>query len=141
MVVIEQCRIDTESNKLLIAASIENLEYFKNYYIKDVIIQTQDTFKSTGPDESEDIVITEGIQVNSKSITLYLDEKAIKEGISLSKDIIFVYVRAEEIVPEGEKAAEVPLDLFKNNYSIAVAVDFKTIYEKTMYYIKELKHE
>lgn len=159
MVILEQCRIDSEGKHLIIEAAIENLSYYKDVNIAAVIIDTQDTFIDSGPSnraiyhvsyEEEDYVVDSIEDCSSikteesckcsnivtaqkhghKKVRLCLTEKDL--GVSLNDNIFFVY-----IVTNGIPSPCTPCGM-DNLYTMGVAVNLRPIYNMAMGYIKEL---
>lgn len=49
MVIINELRITPDGKNLIVEATVENLEYYKQVYIDSVVIDTQDTYSANGP--------------------------------------------------------------------------------------------
>lgn len=136
MIVIEQCNIDSEGKYLTIEATVDNLSYYDDVYIKRVIIDTNNTYVSSGPSttpiypENYDPNDTEGY--NTKHIRLQLTASDL--GLSsLSDNIFFVYVEAM-----GTPSSDTPCGM-DNKYVMSVAMNLRPIYNMAMSYIRELK--
>lgn len=159
MIVLNECRIDPEGKCLIIDASVENLDYFKDVGIAHIIIDTQETFVDSGPSnkaifhhtfEEEpytvgtiedcspvksgtsckcDNIITSQKHRN-KHVKLTIKEKEL--GVSLNDNIFFVY-----IVSNGIPSSCTPCGMDKS-YTMGIAVNMRPIYNMAMSYIKEL---
>lgn len=156
MVILNECRIDTEGKHLVIEATVENLDYYENVYISGVRIDTHKTFKEAGPSDNvifckdfenlDDIVSEpnnkgeiEGcacpdkptvIKRQIKHIKLILNEKDL--GVSLTDNIFFVY-----IIAGGYPDPSCPCTM-DNIYTRGIALYWKPLYNLLMGYIKEL---
>ncbi len=160
MVVLEQCRIDHEGNKLIIEAAVENLSYYRDIFIESVIVDTNETYSPNGP--SKNPVFTQvfeeehfkvdvkddcnaakvdkeckcgDIYTSQKSgpkrIRLCLTAKDLKLA-NLDDNIFFVYITAT-----GTPAPCTPCGM-DNTYTMGIALNLRPIYNMTMKYIKEL---
>lgn len=93
MIQFNKLRINPEGTKLIIEASIKNLEYYTNVYLDTIQIDTQNTFIENGP--SSNTVYTKVIKGNTKSISLELGEEDLLP--SLTENLFFVYIKAKGI--------------------------------------------
>lgn len=135
MVIIEQCEIDPKGTYLIIEAVVENLDYYENVYIKDIIIDTDKTYKDTGFNEEKCIYRNsksiKPIEEKSKRVKLCLTAKELNLD-SLNDNIFFVYIETE-----GTPYPEPPC-CKDHRISMGVAVNLRPIYNMAMGYIKEL---
>ena len=155
MIVFNECRIDKEGKNLIIDASIEDIEYFNDMSIGTLTIDTEDTFIDDGPSknyickktfkipsdnggildlaDSADITIISNKISNNKlrNIRVSLTAKDLKLD-NLSNNIFFVYIEATGI---PDPSTPCGLD---NPISMAVALDFRPIYNMSIKYINEL---
>lgn len=128
MVVFEQCRIDDEGTKLILDVSIENLSYYDNVYISDIIITTEEGFTS-----KTDILRNKPeIPDNCKRLRTCISASDMI-GTDFNKHIYFVY-----IIVKGYPAPNTPCGMDNDTY-MCVAVNMRPIYNKAMGYIRELK--
>lgn len=135
MIVLNECRIDSEGKHLIIEASVDNLSYFKDVYIESITIDTDKTYISNGP--SSDYVFTQSFKteqenVGVKNIKLVLDARDLSGVTNFNDNIFFVYIKAT-----GTPAPHTPCGR-DNIYTIGVAVNLRPIYNMAMGYIKEL---
>jgi hypothetical protein len=149
MIVFNECRIDSEGKYLIVEASVENLDYFKNVYIESMIIDTQDTFSANGPSEnpiySRDIS-SEGTDISEEGydiLGVYRDEENFVKYIRLrlpvsalkinniNDNIFFIYIGAG-----GTPSGYTPCGM-DNQYTLGIAVNLRPIYNKAMSYLKE----
>lgn len=102
---------------LHINAEIQDIEYFENVYIDQVVIDTESTVGSTGP--SDKPVITYTIEEPVKSINIVLD---VSEAVKERPQMLFVYVRCT-----GTPSADTPCGL-DEEYDMKAVVDYTAIY-------------
>lgn len=146
MIIFNQCRIDPDGKHLIIEASVENLKFYKDVYIESVIIDTDETFSSTGPsnnpvfnqnfitdqiDEETTCGSVETNDIGIKHIRLTLSEKDLRAG-SFTNNIFFVYV-----VATGVPDSCTPCGM-DNKITMGIAVYLKPLYDMAMKYIKEM---
>lgn len=146
MIIFNQCRIDNEGKRLIIEATVENLNYYKDVYIKSIIIDTDETFISSGPsknpvfsqnfvtdqiDEETTCGRVETNDIGIKNIRLTLSEKDLKAG-SFTNNIFFIYV-----VATGVPAPCTPCGM-DNEVTLGIAVYLKPLYEMAMKYVREV---
>lgn len=159
MIVFNECRIDSEGKYLIVEASVENLDYFKNVFIESIAIDTQDTFVDGRP--SNKAVYTNTFDntqykktyseidkkhiLNEESIEVYCDEldivKKIRlripakdiQGGNLNDNIFFVYIGAG-----GVPGGFTPCGMDKQ-YTMSIALNMRPVYNMSMSYIKELE--
>lgn len=161
MITLHECRIDSESNNLIISASIDTMDYYKNVYINSVKIHSSKTFMSgeepiwsttfeqdhylvdtkegCGQLKTEDTdckcgnVFTSSIY-GTKSIKLIISNDEI-QGADINKELLFVY-----IIAEGIPESDCPCGM-DNGTIMGVAVNLKPIYNTMMSYIKETNND
>lgn len=147
MVIFNECRIDKEGKHLIIDASIDSLSYYENVYLESLTIDTDKTFIENGPssnpiytkdlsfsnsDIQEPATIEPKVSINPKNIRLKLTYREL--GLdTLDNNLLFVYIGVGGI-PDPDTPCGMD-----NKYSVAVAVNMRPIYNKTMSYIKEFK--
>lgn len=159
MIILNQCRIDAEGKNLIVEATVENLNYYKNVYIDSVIVNTNDNYSPNGPiGEPIAQFTSENLQVDTrqdcnslktdeeckcgnvytlqkagaKHIRLNLSAKDL--GLSnLNDNIFFVY-----IVATGIPTPDCPCTM-DNKYTMGVAVNMRPIYNMSIKYIKEME--
>lgn len=131
MIVFNECRIDKEGKNLIIDVSIDSLSYYKNLYITEIIVDTDKTFIDSGKPSENYIYSKEFINSNLKNLRCTINYKEL-ELDNLNDNILFVYIKVRGI-PESD----CPCSMDKE-YSMAVAVNMRPIYNIAMEYIKEL---
>lgn len=163
MVEFNELRISPDGGKLIIDASIINLEYYKDVYIDAVIIDTQDTYMPNGPSskpifyyELPNTVSTvyslpehngcNPIRVDDNKELCFTSnnnegEKRVRLeldesllGIKLCDNLFFVY-----IIVKGTPSIDTPCGLDNSNI-MGVVFNLYPIYAKIMGYIRELDH-
>lgn len=158
MLKLNECRVTDNGDGLIIEASVDTLDYYKNVYIDSVIIDTDETYSPNGPSNNpiyKKIYTSDYMKVdvredcNSiktdeeckcgnvytsqkagiKKISLCLDNKEIS---NLNKNIFFVYV-----VATGIPAPCTPCGM-DNSYVMGVAVNLRPVYNMMMSYVNEI---
>ena len=118
---------------LLITAEVRSESYYSNVFIKQIKIDTQDTFTPTGGPSSN--VIYESPVYSSDTKEVHLDLTSVQLGnVDMSKTLFFVYAAGDGL------NQEVPCG-FDNAYSLGVTFDLCPIYNQTMQYVKEVEDE
>lgn len=158
MIVLNECRVSQDGNSLIVEATVENLNYYKNIYIDSVVIDTQKTFLESGPSDNpiytehfnleySDVGIMDGcsslksdeeckcgnifVEGRIKHIRLSIPKEDLSKA-SLNDDIFFVYV-----IATGVPEACTPCGMDRR-YVMGVAVNLRPIYNSAMAFIKEL---
>jgi hypothetical protein len=162
MIVFNECRIDSEGKYLIVEASVENLDYFKNVFIESIVIDTQDTYSANGPSQNavykKDFTNTENKKILSQTdktqiydeeevLEIYCDEKDLIKNIrlripvadialdSLNDNIFFVYIQAGGDPVASDGFAPCGMD---DEYTMGIAINLRPIYNMAMGYIREL---
>lgn len=140
MIIFKECKIDKEGKNILLNICVEDLPKYEDVYLESVIIDTEDTFKEDGPSDNPIYKVYLGSKgksleeipgwgiignvpnkVKDAKLTISCDRLNLT---TLKDHIFFIYVTSEG-------SDEIP-------YELAVTLDLKDIYNKSMYYIKEL---
>lgn len=130
MVSFNQCKIDKEGKNLILNISIENMSYYSDMTIKSITINTDKTFKESGPVGSP----IKEYDNKPKSVQLVISATGL--GLeNLNNNIFFVYVTVE-----GTPGINTPCGK-DNKTCVDVAVNLKPIYTQAMSNIKELGSE
>lgn len=162
MIQFNELRITPDGKKLVIDASVKDLSYYNNVYIDAVIIDTQNTYTSSGP-SSNPIFYYE---VASNPSVVYAlpecdgcnpvkdradreicftgledgEEKRIRLeldektlGASLCNDLFFIYV-----VAKGVPSADTPCGM-DNGTTLGVVANLYPFYRNIMNYLKEFE--
>lgn len=162
MVQFNELRINLQGTRLIIDASIKDLQYYNNVYIDSIIIDTQDTFSINGPssnpiftytvesepskiyalpecdscnpvrDLSDDEICFTQEEEGEKRVRLELDSNVLK--CSLDDTLFFVYV-----VTKGIPAADTPCNM-DNQTTMGVVANMAPFYKVSTNYIKELNN-
>lgn len=157
MLVLNECRITDDGKYLVIEASVDSLNYYKNVYISEVIIDTDETYINSGPSSNyvykkefglEDTMITSlcgpvstedssccgdvitDEKEGRKNIRLYLNAKDLGLG-SLNSNIFFVYIVASGLDRETPCGMD-------HHTIMGVALNLRPVYNGAMGYIKSL---
>ena len=135
MVTFKELRITPDGKRLIIDASVKDLQYYNDVYIDAVIIDTQDTYvangSSTNPIFSYEVPSDSGTLSDKKRIRLELDSKTL--GVSLNDTLFFVYV-----VAKGAPSADTPCGM-DNQTTMGVVADLYPFYRTMVSYMKEVE--
>lgn len=139
MIVINECAIIDST--LILEATVDTLEFYKDVEIGSVIIDTEDTFVDGGPSNNP-ILVREFADAETESSDsddpkwkhIRITISAKEMGLSnLSNNLFFVYIGAT-----GYPSPVTPCNM-DNQYTVAVAFDLKSIYNGAMQYLKEIE--
>lgn len=125
MIVFEQCKINPEGNKLIIEAVVENYRYFDDVYISSITVDNNNNYSAAGPVNNP---VFEG---KEKRVRLCLSAKDLNLS-TLDDNIFIVYARAT-----GIPSPDTPCGM-DNEFTMAIALNLRPIYNMAMGYIKEL---
>ncbi len=121
-----------QKERLTIVAEVREIEnYYDNVYIDKIIVDTQDTFTTSGPSANPIYSVTVNGNLKEFSISLSATELG---GIDINHTMFFVYG-----VAKGTPAPETPCGYDDVN-SVGVTFSMCPIYNKTMGYIKEVEN-
>lgn len=126
---IEFTELKVEGESLIIKASVRDLSYYDNVYINKIVIDTQDTFSSSGPSSSP--IYTTTISGNQKSVELVLSSTNLS-NVDLKENLFFVYA-----VAKGTPSASTPCGMDNIN-SIGVTYAKCPIFNTVMRTVKEM---
>ena len=130
MIKFTELRVQKE--RLTIVAEVREIEnYYDNVYIDKIIIDSQDTFKTSGPSANPIYSVT--VNGNEKKVSISLSSTELG-GIDMNHTMFFVYG-----VAKGTPAPETPCG-FDDTNSVGVTFSMCPIYNKTMGYIKEVEN-
>lgn len=134
MVQFNELRITPDGKRLIIDASVKDLQYYNDVYIDAIIIDTQDTYVANGP-STEPIFSYETAQEGDgeKRVRLELDSTAL--GVSLCDTLFFVYV-----VTKGAPSADTPCGM-DNQTTMGVVANLYPFYRTMVNYMKEVEDE
>ena len=141
MVDFQELRITPDGKKLIIDASVKDLQYYNDVYIDAIIIDTQDTYVANGPSTkpifSHEVGTndeTTGQEGNSeKRVRLELDSTAL--GVSLCDTLFFIYV-----IAKGTPSADTPCGM-DNQTTLGVVSNLYPFYRAMVNYMKEVENE
>lgn len=118
---------------LIITAEVRKTkDYYNDVYIKQIKIDTQDTFSSSGP-SSNLVYESEVFEDNPRFITLDLSASDFNTELDMDKTMFFVYA-----VSGGYPAPNTPCG-FDDEVSVGVTYSLCPIYNETMQYVKEVE--
>lgn len=124
-------KINPNGKTLIVQASVKDLSYYKDVYIKEIYIDNQDTYSSTGP--SDNYIYHESFD-KVKSIDLEISYKAFKEEHNLNNDILYIY-----LVADGIPTSDTPCGM-DNEITLGLAYNLEAIYKQGICYFKSLSN-
>lgn len=101
MIQFNELRVSKDGKTLIIDASVRNLPYYKDVYIKDIIVDTQDTYISSGPSNKAIYTNKLAEDQNNKNIRIELPI-----DLSSKNNLFFVYIGTK-----GTPTADTPCGL------------------------------
>lgn len=130
MVRFNELRITKDGKYLVIDVSVRSQPYYNDVYLDSISIDTQDTYKDSGPSSS--IVYFKDITSEGAEIKNYRLELSVGESLpSLSDNMFFVYVKAK-----GVPAANTPCGM-DSEYTLGVTFNTCALYNAMMSYVRE----
>ena len=135
MIKFNELRITNDGKNLIICAQVREEEYYENVYIKNIKIDTQDTYSEGAPSQNAITVWDDTENLNQKKVILSLVKNEIfgnKSIPDLTKNLFFVYVTAK-----GIPGAETPCGCDKET-TLGVTLYLGDFYNTFMKYIKEM---
>ena len=131
MIEFNKLVINREGTKLSIDVSVKDSSLYNNVYIEKIIIDSQDTFISTGPSESP--LYTKSIEGDLKNVKLELTKGDFLK--SLDDTLFFVWVKTK-----GTPSPETPCGE-DNILSLGVVFYLYKLYNYSLNYLKEVNSE
>lgn len=155
MIEFQELRVSPNGKRLIVDASVKNLQYYEDVYIDAIIIDTQDTYVANGPstnpvfsyevqtfdnetdseDNSEDTEES-GEESDSedgeKRVRLELDSTTL--GVPLNGTLFFVYV-----VAKGTPSADTPCGM-DNQTTMGVVSNLYPFYRTMVNHMKEVEN-
>lgn len=121
-----------QKGRLTIVAEVREIDdYYDDVYIDKIIVDTQDTFITSGP--SANPIYSGTVDGNKKEFSVSLSSTELG-GIDIDHTMFFVYG-----VAKGTPAPDTPCGYDDIN-SVGVTFSMCPIYNKTMGYIKEVEN-
>lgn len=128
MIEFNKLIINREGNKMYIDASIKDSTLYNDVYINKVIIDSQDTFISTGP--SENPLYTKVIDGNLKDISLELTQGDFLKF--LNDTLFFVWIETK-----GTPSPETPCGE-DNTLTLGVVFYLYRLYNYSLNYLNKI---
>jgi len=129
MIKFTELRVQKE--RLTIVAEVREIEdYYDNVYIDKIIIDSQDTFNSSGPSANPIYSVT--VDGNQKKFSITLSSTTL--GVDINNTMFFVYAKAK-----GTPAPDTPCG-FDETYEVGVTFSLCPIYNATMGYVKQVEN-
>lgn len=128
---IKFTELQVQNGRLVVVAEVSEEQYYTNVYIDEVIIDTQDTFNTTGP--SANPIYSAIISGNQKKVTLSLSSTDLN-NVGVDNTMFFVYIKVK-----GTPSPNTPCG-GDNEYTLGVTFSLCPIYNATMGYIKEINN-
>lgn len=122
--------INPDGSKLIIDAKVLDYSYFENVYIKEIRIDTQDTYFSPYEPSSKSFVYE--APANSKRFTLEIGKEL---NIDFNNNLLYVY-----IVTEGMPSAYTPCGM-DTTIKLGVTYNKSVFYKEIMHTMKGIECE
>lgn len=163
MIQFNELRVTPDGKRLIIDASVKDLQYYNDVYIDTIVIDTQDTYMANGPsgnpifsytvDGTDTIQTVETIcskykdKFNSvidsqsdnqesggkKNVRIELDSKTL--GVPLNDTLFFVYV-----IAKGTPSADTPCGM-DNQTTMGVVANLYPFYRTMVGYMREVEND
>lgn len=163
MIDFKELRITSDGKKLIIDASVKDLNYYTNVFIDAIIIDTQDTYINTGPsttpifsyevsnsaltvsstkdlvtpvqteEDKEIVYVNENEEKGEKRVRLELNSAVLK--VDISTTLFFVYV-----VTKGTPTADTPCNM-DNQTTLGVVANLYPFYRSIIGCMKEVEND
>lgn len=131
MIKFTELRVQKE--RLIIVAEVREIaDYYDNVYIDEILIDTQDTFVTSGP--SANVIYSKKIEGDQKKVILSLSVNNFEGSIDINRTMFFVYAKAK-----GAPNWDCPCG-FDDTISVGVTFSMCPIYNATMQYVKEVEN-
>lgn len=125
MIQFNELKLVQDGEKLIIDVSVINHPYYKDIYINEIRIDTQDTYSGLGPSTNPVYSYVVEQHKNLKIVRLALDEKDF-EQFDMEGKLFFVYITAR-----GLPSADAPLNSTKV-YQLKTVSDLEPIYKASI---------
>lgn len=162
MIQFNELRVTSDGKKLIIDASVKDLQYYNDVYIDAIIIDTQDTYVANGPstnpvfsyevssnpdvvyslpecngcgpirDGGDDEICFSG-QEDDGEKRVRLELDSTVLGVSLGETLFFVYV-----IAKGTPSADTPCGM-DNQATMGVVANLYPFYRTMVNYMKEVE--
>ena len=145
MIQFNELRITQDGKNLIIDAQVQDISYYTDVYIDSIIIDSQNTFVSSGASSSPlfkytydattastlgYVTLTSGGKL--KGIRMTIPYNSLGETSNLDKDLLFVYVT---II--GTPSSDTPYNM-DLTYELGIVYNTYPFYLRGMNFIKEL---
>lgn len=124
MLQFNELNISSDRKYLIIDAQVQDLEFYDDVYISDIIVDTQNSFIATGPSDNPIYHLT--CEDDVKHIRKYIDIDSIQNNL------FFVY-----ILTSGQPSDDTPCGM-KHNMITGVAYDKYSLYRLGMEFIGQV---
>lgn len=164
MLKFNELRITPNGSHLIVDASVDNMDYYKDIIIDSIIIDTQDTYTQNGPsskpvyvfntnkDNMRNVYTTpeecncNPVQEDEDIQYCYVEDEYTNKnvrlllsaediGVSLSDNMLFVYV-----IATGIPASDTPCGLDEGQI-MGTVINLYPIYQSSMCYMSELNSD
>lgn len=146
MIQFNELRITQDGKNLIIDAQVQDISYYADVYIDSIIIDSQNTFVSSGASSSPLFKYTYDATTAStlryvtsltsggklKGIRMTIPYNSLGETSNLDKDLLFVYVTIN-----GTPSSDTPCDM-DLTYELGIVYNTYPFYLRGMNFIKEL---
>lgn len=146
MIQFNELRITQDGKNLIIDAQVQDMSYYTDVYIDSIIIDSQNTFVSSGASSSPLFKYTYDATTAStlgyvtsltsggklKGIRMTIPYNSLGETSNLDKDLLFVYVTIN-----GTPSSDTPCNM-DLTYELGIVYNTYPFYLRGMNFIKEL---
>ena len=135
MIQFNELRITQDGKNLIIDAQVQDISYYTDVYIDSIIIDSQNTFVSSGASSSPLFKYTYDATTASTLgyvTSLTIPYNSLGETSNLDKDLLFVYVTIN-----GTPSSDTPCNM-DLTYELGIVYNTYPFYLRGMNFIKEL---
>lgn len=133
MIQIDELKITPSGDCFKLNCYVEGLDYYEDIYLKSIIIDTQDTFLTSGP--SENYIYKKDFKAEDKIKKAELSLTKEELCTDLDNNIFFVYITVQ-----GTPAPDTPCG-YDNKITLASVVNLYPIFHNTVCLLKQMNRD